>query len=63
MIEFTTTTYDDRIYSATPAHRHQIGKGCFRYVHDGVNDQAENWQERLYRDDRPIGLRKAKWRR
>ncbi len=57
------TTYDDREISPSPRYRVQLNKGCFRFVHDDTNDQSENWRERLYRDPRPVGMRRAKQRR
>lgn len=57
------TFYDDRVLSATPNHRQQLDKGCFRYVPDTINEQVENWRERMYTDVRPVGMRKAKQRR
>ncbi len=57
------TFYDDRDVSVTPRHRQQLDKGCFRYVPDNINEQVDNWRERMYQDTRPVGMRRAKQRR
>lgn len=56
------TEYNDTFHVSSTL-RHALDTGCYRRVPDTTNDLPENWKERIYRDGRPLGMRKAKVRR
>lgn len=60
---FSNYTYlDVGDVSATPRHRKQVGRGCFRFVPDTYSEQREDWKEAVYSDTRPPWMRRAKER-